>query len=183
MFIFSWPLYFFSIFTLFCFPEQWARVTWSDGSRFHALEHAWEDQSHLPTSGRYRQSHQCNTIFLRIVAALQLPKNAIKNGNSYIEVSNDLFLQVVQIHNSSIFMHDSAPCYHKVQMVISFIFLIISITGCSGKWMLRPEFFWNCCHIMKNLLVNSFVLRNIRWKAPKCEVSQDGFIILPKFQW
>ena len=40
-----------------------------------------------------------------------LPKNATMNGDCYIECLKDHLLLPYEIHGTSIFMHDKAPCY------------------------------------------------------------------------
>ena len=38
-----------------------------------------------------------------------LPNNVTMNANSYLEVLNDLLLQIFHVHESDNFMYDSAP--------------------------------------------------------------------------
>ena len=49
-----------------------------------------------------------------------LPKNLTMNAIRYIEVLNDHLFDMFDIHRSSVFMHDSAPC-HKARKVTEWL--------------------------------------------------------------
>lgn len=105
--------------------EDWKEVMWSDESTFQVLSSHRVKVRRPSNSSRYDSRFTVKTVkhspSVMVWACFSaklgrgglffLPKNTTMNADRYIGVLNDHLYDSFSIHDTSIFMHDGAPCH------------------------------------------------------------------------
>lgn len=114
-------------------PEQWNDVMWSDESTFRVLT-SHRVQVRRPSGTRYDSAYTVKTVkhspSVMVWGCFSgkagrgglffLPRNVTMNGERYMSVLDDHLLSFYEIHGTSIFMQDGAPC-HTSKKVLAFL--------------------------------------------------------------